>query len=146
MPKPEVPRRYKSNNAEWTEQPSLFIKDYDLGKYVYEAASRAGKIRVVANGEVLYYRPADNNAPCDETTAILWPTHGIPAADLHWDAEGCLRLKDEKVIALVKYARDVIGEFKIEVLARAAAGEDETADTHGGGGVTENKVNAMCLC
>lgn len=146
MPKPDVPRRYQSGTGEWTEQPSLYIKDRTLGKYVYDAGSVNKTIRIVAGSEVLYHHPAENDAPCNEASAILWPTHGVPGADMIWDAEGCLRLKNDKLIALVKYARDVIGEFKIEVRAAAAAGEDEEAATGDGGGATENKVNAMCLC
>jgi hypothetical protein len=132
MPR-NAPSKFKSKDAEWTEDLALYLKDFDLARYVYDAIQIAKNFRLVVDGTVLYSRPTGTATPCSATSPKLWSSK-----DMEWDSQGCLL--DKKLGKLIEDAHASQNPFKIEVPAKAVA------KVGPGGGIGEYKVNAMCLC
>ena len=132
---PRVPK-FKSKDAEWTEDVALFIKDYALAKFVYDAIRVARNFRLVINEGVIYSRTTAAPPPAyTASTTILWP-----GKDMDWDDAGCLIIKDARLAGIIASAKADGDEFKIEVPL------DAVATAGDGGGIGESKANAMCAC
>jgi len=132
MPKPS---KFKSKDAEWGEDLALYIKDFTLAKFVYDAIQVAKDFRLVIAGVVTYSRTAAAPPPAyTPSTTLLWTSH-----DMDWDDAGCLIIKDKKLAGYITTTKANGDPFQIEVPLGAVS-------TGGGGGIGENKVNAMCMC
>ncbi|MEK7315754.1 MAG: hypothetical protein AAB011_06205 [Candidatus Eisenbacteria bacterium] len=132
---PKVPK-FKSKDAEWTEDVALYIKDYTLAKFVYDAIKVAVNFRLVIDGGVVYSRTTAAPPPAyTASTNLLWP-----GKDMDWDDAGCLIIKDTRLAAIIASAKANGDDFKLEVPLAAVATEGD------GGGIGESKANAMCAC
>lgn len=130
------PAKFKSKDAEWTEDLGLYLKDFELAKFVYDAIQVAQNFRLVVAGSVLYGRPIGTTTPCSATSTKLWSNK-----DMEWDDQGCLFILDSRLGNLITTTHDNQDPFKIVVPMEAVA-----PGTSSGGGIGENTVNAMCLC
>lgn len=113
----------------------LQLEDEQLAKHVWIAIRIWEQFQLVFQHEVL--------ASVPDGSDVIEPGRGITlisTSDLSWDSKGRLTVKNPALGSLLKAAADA------EVLSIAVP-ESATGTTSGtGGGVTENKVNAMCYC
>ena len=132
---PKLPK-FNSNDVQLLDDRSLFIKDLSIAKAVYDATQLTPNMRLVVNGNVLYSKPAGSTSPCSTTATTLFSTN-----NLKWDSEGCLVVLDARLSEMLEEIRATNAVFRIDVPLNAIVPDDKP-----GGGIGENKINAMCLC
>lgn len=124
--------KWDTDYVEWFEGWTLYVKDPDLAKKVYDAMYRTRSFRVIVDGAVVCSYP--KNIPGSHSTAdtVVWSSK-----DMEWDSAGCLIIKDKKLGKLVVEAHEN-GDFYIVM--------DKNAISGTGGPIGGEKVNAMCAC
>jgi hypothetical protein len=114
---------------------ALQIEDEQLARHVWVAIRIWKQFQLIFQHEVLASAP--------EKSDIIEPGRAmtlIDTSDLSWDSKGRLTIKNPVLGSLLKAASEA------EMLSISVP-ESVTGTSSGtGGGVTENKVNAMCYC
>jgi len=131
---PKAPK-FRSKDAEWSEDLELYLKDFTLAKMVYDAIRKLINFRLIIGGAVIYSRTAGAPPAFTPSVNILWPSK-----DMDWDDAGCLIIKDKRLADIITTAKANGDPFKIEVPL------DAVAPPGTGEGIGENKANAMCMC
>jgi len=128
---------WKSQDAEWWEDTSLWIKNEDLAKKVFQRAQTTKDMRLVLGDDVV-----TGSGACDGPRTVYGNK-----SELEWDDKGCLIINDEDLIALIEASR-AAHTFRVVVdqeIADEVQGNPPPDDTTGGG-IGGVKVNAQCTC
>lgn len=131
-------KAWDGTNHDFVYGYMLYLRDNTLGNYVYDALWKTKNFRLVFHNKVICAKPATNVDPCKHDPDPLWKSD-----DMYWDHAGCLVIKNNLLGQLISDAHDA-NNFQLVVNEDRS---DTTPPATGtGGGVEENKVNAMCFC
>ncbi|HSQ60755.1 MAG TPA: hypothetical protein VLT84_10045 [Acidobacteriota bacterium] len=126
--------KWDTDDVEWHEGWTLYIRDGELAQKVYNAMYRSRSFRVVVDGAVVCSIPKD--VPGSHETAHV---NDWTSKDMDWDLSGCLVIKDKQL------GERVVGAQAIKMF-RIIMDQESLTNGTDGGPIGGNQVNGMCDC